>query len=190
LDKFRSVLEKRREVENGKINYFDLQWSRSEDVFTGEKIVAPYRSRFNCFGYTTKEWFCRSDCYVIYKPKSEIGLKYLSGLLNSKLYYFWLFANGKKKGNILELFSEPLEQIPIPLQALGARKKIESAVEKLISEQKKSDRSSTYLRILDDLNKQIYEIFGLTSKEIAYVESLYSRLAVETIEDEEEAESA
>jgi adenine-specific DNA-methyltransferase len=43
LKRFKPILLKRREVENGVIKFFQLQWPRTEDIFIGEKIVVPYR---------------------------------------------------------------------------------------------------------------------------------------------------
>jgi len=44
LCKFEDVLNQRREVVNGVISYFQLQWPRSIDIFTSPKIVVPQRS--------------------------------------------------------------------------------------------------------------------------------------------------
>lgn len=40
-------------------------------------------------------------------------MKYLTGLLNSKVIYFWLFFKGKKQGDQLQIDKEPLLQIPL-----------------------------------------------------------------------------
>ena len=59
-----------------------------------EELSKIYKS----FGYNNIEWFCRSDCYVITAKSNDIPLKALLGILNSKLYYLWLFYKGKRKG--------------------------------------------------------------------------------------------
>ncbi|GKT37974.1 N-6 DNA methylase, partial [Aduncisulcus paluster] len=41
LEKFRSVLESRREVKTGTRPWYALQWPRRPDVFEGKKIVVP-----------------------------------------------------------------------------------------------------------------------------------------------------
>ena len=87
LQRFRSILSGRREVANGRIRYFQLQWPRSEHIFTDEKIVVPYRAETNSFAYNSAEWFCRSDCYVLTKKSPAYDLRYFLALLNSKLYF-------------------------------------------------------------------------------------------------------
>jgi hypothetical protein len=50
------------------------------------------------------------------KPRDEMdrhSLKYLTGILNSKLMSFWLRDKGKTKGTATELFSTPVESISI-----------------------------------------------------------------------------
>jgi adenine-specific DNA-methyltransferase len=113
LEKFKSILADRREVEDRRIEYFQLQWPRTESIFTGAKIVVPYRSGSNSFAHDSSEWFCRSDGYVITQKSAVYDLKYLLALLNSRLYFQWLYHRGKRKGEMLELFQVPLSEIPI-----------------------------------------------------------------------------
>ena len=46
---------------------------------------------------------------------SRVNLKYLTGLLNSKLIEFWLKNKGKMQGANYQLDKEPLRQIPIAI---------------------------------------------------------------------------
>ena len=105
-------IEKKRWKES--IPWFALVRSRNEDIFTSEKIVSPQRSTTNTFGYSDSEWYGGSDIFYITKKHPEsINLKYLLGVLNSKLFYLWLYHKGKRKGEMLELIGTPLKEIPI-----------------------------------------------------------------------------
>jgi type I restriction-modification system DNA methylase subunit len=137
LKKFKSILSDRREVENGRIEYFQLQWPRTESIFTGEKIVVPYRSESNFFAYNCSEWFCRSDCYVITQKKAAFDLKYLLALLNSRLCFHWLYHRGKRKGEMLELFQVPLSGIPIKQTSKNDKEHFVSLVDKILASIKK-----------------------------------------------------
>ena len=46
-------------------------------------------------------------------PNKDYHIKYILGLLNSKLYYVWLYHKGKRKGETLGLYQKPLSEIPI-----------------------------------------------------------------------------
>lgn len=169
LQKFRAILRERREVENGTIKFFQLQWPRSEDIFTGKKIVIPYRSEENAFAYNDEEWFCRSDCYVITQKYPNYALAYLLALLNSKLYFQWLFHRGKRKGKMLEMMQIPLSEIPIkPLDTAGQQQFTALTDRILAAKQRDAEADTSALeRKIDEL---VYALYGLTPEEIQIVE--------------------
>lgn len=169
LNKFRNILVDRREVKNGRIKYFQLQWYRSEEIFSGEKIVVPYRSLRNTFSINNQEWFCRSDSYVI-SPKSEdVNLKYIIALLNSSLYYLWLYHKGKRKGEMLELFQVPLSEIPIQKIGLDEQKPFINLVDKILTIKKANPQANT-IALEAEIDQLLYKLYGLTKEEIAIVE--------------------
>lgn len=136
--------------------------------FLGEKIVAPQRSKTNTFGYNNIEWYASADVYFITATdKSKISLKSLTGLLNSKLIYFWLYHKGKKKGEVLELYQKPLSEIPLPnSKNWKALTKIEKLVDKIL----KKGRDESVESEIDDLT---YELYGIDKKEAKLIEDFY-----------------
>jgi adenine-specific DNA-methyltransferase len=107
LDKYTSVLKESSD------NAPYLHRPR-ENFFSKPKLCCPQRTIRNEFGISFNEWFAAQDVYFILEKNDDIKkLKRLSGFLNSKLAYFWFSLMGKKKGNALELFSEPLELFPL-----------------------------------------------------------------------------
>ncbi|MGM0501938.1 MAG: Eco57I restriction-modification methylase domain-containing protein [Bacillota bacterium] len=113
LTPVREVLEDRREVKAGRLLWWQLQWSRREEMFAGPKLVVPQRSKKNTFAYNEEDWYASADVYYITKAQEGLKLKYLLALLNSELYYLWLYYKGKKKGALLELYQRPLSKVPI-----------------------------------------------------------------------------
>lgn len=115
LLKYKSVLDKRRETANGLIEFFQLQWPRDEKMFSSEKIMVPYRSKDNIFGYCNVPWFFSTDCYAITLKKgyNRDQLFYTLAILNSKIYRIWFENRGKVKGDILEFMPTMLEETPI-----------------------------------------------------------------------------
>ena len=176
LDRYIHILKDRREVSNGRIKYFQLQWYRLEDIFIGEKIIVPYRSESNTFAYNDCEWFCRSDSYVLTLKEKELSLKYLLALLNSTLYYFWLYHRGKRKGEILELFQVPLSEIPIKVVLKNDQKQYVEIVDKILAITKKNDylenesNKKTVREYENTIDKLVYKLYDLTSEEIKMVE--------------------
>jgi len=175
LDKFREILKDRREVTLNRIKYYQLQWPRKENIFYEQKLVVPYRSDINSFAYNEVEWFCRSDCYVITKKK-DLNLKYLLAILNSKLYYIWLYFKGKRKGKILELFQTPLSEIPIKKLPQERQKPFIKLVDQILSITKEdnyldnSDKQAKVKRLEKEIDNLVYNLYELTPKEIKIIE--------------------
>jgi adenine-specific DNA-methyltransferase len=166
LNKYKMILIERREVKNKVIIWFQLQWPRYESIFNGRKIVAPQRSKTNTFGYNECEWYGASDIFFITTKNINYELKYILALLNSKLYFFWLWHKGKRKGNTLELIAKPLAEIPIKLATPKIQNEIISIIDKLLFSPKDT------LLYSKQLDKLIYEIYGITKEEQDIINSL------------------
>jgi hypothetical protein len=94
-----------------------LNRPRNQDIFMSPKIITPQRSLRNSFAYNSFDWYAAQDVYYILNDKNNREqLKSLLLILNSKLAYFWFYWMGKRKGNQLELFGEPLSYFPFPNQ--------------------------------------------------------------------------
>lgn len=115
LERFRPVLEARREVQLGRIPWYQLQWPREPEMFTAPKILLPQRARKGIAAYTHMPWFASADVYyILAKPGSPWTLEQLLPLLNSELYTQWWSHRGKRKGGLIELYYQPLISTPLP----------------------------------------------------------------------------
>ena len=177
FNKYKEPLEARSQMEHC-LDWWDLHQIRMKDkqksgeikkmLFDKEKIVIPYRSKSNTFGYSNREWYSGNDTYIITSQNnSPYSIKVLLGLLNSSIYYFWLYNKGKRKGDMLELFNTPLNQIPLPKTInKDTLKKIEARVNKIVSN---SEKVKTYFDSeLDDI---IFNIFNLSHQEASVVKN-------------------
>ena len=185
LEKFRDILERRREVVNQVIPWYSLHWPREQDMFEGPKIVCPQRSNLNTFGYNESSWYASADVYFITKSDTRFPLKVVLGLLNSKLYYYWLYNRGKRKGEMLELYQVPLSEIPLPDLSVLEAKKLTVLVDHCI---KLASEGKSVVQAEELLNKFVNEMFDLTPDEIRTIDSAYelaqSRRSVK-LDDEE-----
>jgi adenine-specific DNA-methyltransferase len=170
LKRFRRVIESRREVENGVIEWWQLQWPRVQDIFVGPKIVAPQRSGSNTFGYNDKPWFASADVYFITDPKADTDrLKAILSLLNSKLYFVWFYHKGKRKGEMLELYQTPLSETPIPFIDKTVQKSLVALVNSILAAKRK-DIDADVSEPEQEIDRIIYDLYELTSAEIELVE--------------------
>lgn len=171
LKDFRTIMIDKRQSLNEKIDqWFTLNRGTSHpEVFQREKIVCPQRSKANTFGYNNTEWYAASDVFYLTNPKSGYSLKYILGLLNSKLYYVWLYNRGKRKGESLELTATPLSEIPVKMADESIQTKVVNLVNKIQNKLKVNplaDITST----CDEIDKLVYQLYGLTFNEVLVVD--------------------
>lgn len=139
----------------------------------GEKLVTPYRCRVNRFAYTTQQVYGGGDLFFLL-PKSEqyprLSLKYLGAVLNSKLMYFWLWHQGKRKGDLLELYAQPLMEIPIRFPEEGEICRSEALVDEILA-CVKQNRSVEELE--EQLESLVHAAYGLTEEQSRQVCEFY-----------------
>ncbi|EAJ8316197.1 class I SAM-dependent DNA methyltransferase, partial [Campylobacter coli] len=112
LQKFRSIMNNRRENLNKRLDFYHLHWARDERFFeSGEKIVSVRKCIEPIFSYLNNEAYVMLSLNVI--KTQRINVKYLTAILNSKLVAFWLKHKGKMQGNNYQIDKEPLLNIPI-----------------------------------------------------------------------------
>ncbi|MCL2417301.1 MAG: Eco57I restriction-modification methylase domain-containing protein [Bacteroidales bacterium] len=171
LNKFKKILEKIREINRENLNdwCFLRRGASNPHIFNNPKIVAPQRNRKNTFGYNETEWYASADVYFITEPKPKYELKYILALLNSKLYYVWLYNKGKRKGETLELYQQPLSEIPIKLATKKEQSEIVDVVDKIISTKQANPQADT-TALEKQIGTLIYALYGLTQEEIEIIE--------------------
>lgn len=186
LKKFKPILDMRRGVNDETFPWWALYWPRKLEMFTGIKLLCPQRSTYNKFAYCDSEWFSSADVYYITSKTDKTPLKAILALLNSKLYFAWLYNRGKRKGEALELYQVPLSEIPIPEMTSLQIKTANELVELTLKAAKVGDLSSqeTLERELDSL---VYSIFALSPEQIEAIESFWnqkrSKLELEEADD-------
>jgi len=113
LEKFRPILENKRECREGKLPWFSLHWARDEKIFEEEKIVTPNRALQNTFGFGNTPLYAMSDVFFVTGRNQSEKLLYILALLNSALMDFWFSKTKKGKGETREYVGTPLSEIPI-----------------------------------------------------------------------------
>lgn len=129
--KLKAHLDKFTDIITSDNKPYGLHRSREEQFFQGEKVIALRK----CVGRPLFS-YSNFDCYVsqtfnIIKT-NRVDMKYLTGLLNSKLIKFWLKNRGKMQGNNYQLDKEPLVAIPIAVPSKEVQTKIATLVDYII----------------------------------------------------------
>jgi len=137
LDKYRPIMEERRENKSGSILYYNLHWPRDEKFFKkGGKIISLRKCpKRPIFSYTD------IDCYVMLSfnviKTNRLNHKYLTGLLNSDLMAFWLKYQGKMQGDLYQVDKAPLMDLPIIEPSEDIQNKVAELVTNIIETKQK-----------------------------------------------------
>ena len=153
-------------------NYYCLSYARDEDLFDGPKIVSPQRSFQNTFCYNDVPWYASADVYYITQIDPSVELKYVLALLNSKLYFVWLYCKGKRKGEMLELYQKPLSEIPIKVISPKEQKPFIALVDKILAAKKRDAEADTGT-LEREIDTLVYALYSLTPDEIALIEAAH-----------------
>lgn len=142
---------------------YGLHRARNENLFVGEKIVSlrksPGRPSFS---------FVDFDCYVsatfnVIKTQ-RIDLRFLCGILNSKLIAFWLYHRGKLQGDNFQVDREPIEGIPLVVGDSAVQARIIDAVSDIYAGRSAVEQSE------DKIDALTYELYGLDREDVELIE--------------------
>jgi adenine-specific DNA-methyltransferase len=154
--------DRKRLLSKNKIRWFDFSVYRNLDLFEGSilKIFCPYRSLYPRFSLDKEGHFGATDTYAVV-AKKEDDFYSLLGILNSCFVNFWSSEAGKRKGNMMEFFSDPLNNIPLP--SIKERKKIVGISRTIFNElrQEAYKNSEKILDYENELNRKIAEMYDL-----------------------------
>ena len=170
---FRNIMDKRRENINGKLDFFHLHWARDEKFFKqGEKILSVRKCIDSpIFSYTNNEAYVMLSINII--QTNRLNMKYLTGILNSKLVAFWLRYKGKMQGNNYQVDKEPLMNIPlvaIDSTNQNLSNEIIALVEQIL-ESKAIDSKSDTSELESQIDKLVYKLYNLNESEINIIEN-------------------
>ena len=153
--------DRKRLMDSGKIRWFDYSVYRNLESFqqTDDKIFVPYRSLIPRFGLDDNNSFGATDVYAII-PKHKSDLLFLLGLLNSDVIHFWYLEAGKRKGKMLEFFSDPLRRIPIPTAV--EKKMLTGQVEGLLKLLKNSNTNLKEIQQIEfSINREVANLYDV-----------------------------
>ena len=122
--------------------------------------------------------------YFITNPKPKVSLKFVLALLNSKLYFAWLYYKGKRKGEMMELYQKPLSEIPIKLITPQEQIPFVALVDKILEAKQRNIEADTSA-LEGKIDKLVYGLYGLKSAEITHVENALPKSRNRSIDNDD-----
>jgi hypothetical protein len=147
---------------------------------TGDSIIATI---------INDTYICRNNLHIILPGRSRLSLRYLLGLMNSRLTNFYYEALNPERGEALaEVKKKHVEQLPVRDIDFSAPRdvanhdRIVRLVESMLDLHKHlgSAKSNAETRVLQrqiaatdrEIDRLVYDLYGLTDEEVATVEKL------------------
>ncbi|PPJ63492.1 DUF7149 domain-containing protein [Cuspidothrix issatschenkoi] len=166
-----------RSRENNKMNtdlWYGYNYPKNLDKQTLSKIgIAQTVSDLQCFLDEDGKFFLNNVRVNGIKPinENEVNIKYLLGILNSKLANFYFKLIGKPKDNgFFEANKQFISPIPIRIADEEYQKNIESLVNQILNA-KKSDPNADTTALETEIDQMVYQLYNLTAEEIEIIES-------------------
>jgi len=112
LKRYKSKLDDRREVEEGKISWYSLQWPRDPQLFKNPKIVySNWGNDWQPYAVEDQGYYERRDITLLKPKKADVDLHRLTALLNSRLSEYWQSEKRSRTGYTTQ---GSLDEMPIP----------------------------------------------------------------------------
>jgi len=115
LEANRASLEERAAYKRGNCEWWQWTWPLHKEYLERNKLYCPYLATSNRFALDTKQRFLGlTDTTVLFDSGQAEDIRYILGLLNSRLLTFRFRFIGKlKSGGIIEYFENTVSKLPI-----------------------------------------------------------------------------
>jgi adenine-specific DNA-methyltransferase len=152
---------------------YGLHRPRESRFFDEPKIICKGMFSEPEFTYDDNKYYVGFSFSVIINKNSEFDLKYLLGLMNSKLGKYWFLKNGKRRGIGVDVGVLVFRKFPVPMVSKDKQKIIVELVDKILYNKaniaKLNDVSSyeskSVIRTIESLYKKIddevKDIYGI-----------------------------
>eukprot|EP00456_Euglypha_rotunda_P059215 TRINITY_DN493_c5_g1_i2.p1 TRINITY_DN493_c5_g1~~TRINITY_DN493_c5_g1_i2.p1 ORF type:complete len:618 (+),score=134.77 TRINITY_DN493_c5_g1_i2:594-2447(+) len=118
LERYRAVLERRREVRSGQIGWWHLHWPREERLFIEPRVLCLQMGHEPRFAFAEQPTYVGFSMNVIVANQasadSALSVAALTAILNSARAKRWFEANAKPRGAHLDISGTVLKQFPLP----------------------------------------------------------------------------
>jgi len=184
LERFRPILEARRETRLGRRAWWQLHWPRDAELWTAAKIIALQMSpRPAVVPALVPAYVPFSANVFVPAAGTAEHLYYLAALLNSRVLWKWHLHHAKRRGVGLEINGHALARAPIRRIdfANPADRRAHDRLVRLVGwmlalnqQVRAANDPSRLRRVLQSIDRQIdagvYRLYGLSAAEIALVE--------------------
>ncbi|MBC8147180.1 MAG: Eco57I restriction-modification methylase domain-containing protein, partial [Bacteroidetes bacterium] len=148
---------------------YGIHRARKQKYFDSPKLICKGMFKKPDFTYDDEKYYVGFSFTVMVEKDSNFLLKYILAILNSKISNYWFIYNGKKRGIGFDIGVTKFRQFPIVKTDLSNQQKLELIVDQIITAKKANPQADT-TALEQEIDKMVYELYGLTKEEIQIVE--------------------
>lgn len=166
LHQFKEELETR--CDRG-IHYYNLRACAYYNEFDKEKIIYIHTAKDHQFYYDTDGHYINNSCYMIVSSS-----KFLFCFLNSKLFKYYkrlkfvAYGDGQESGRCKLDYNK---MVTVPIKKDVNEEPFENLYNKIV-EAKKVNPSTDTSALESEIDRLVYQLYGLTDEEIAIIEKM------------------
>lgn len=150
----------------------EMSEKRKHEAEIDKIIIGGMNKELECY-FDNGEYLAGKSTTLVY---DYCDLKYIVAILNSKLitYYYALFYNSMSlAGGFFRIGAPQIKEIPIAYADEATVNKIEKMVDRIQNVINNDEQAAELLR--EEIDKEVYKIYGLTEKQIELVEKYFER---------------
>ena len=133
----------------------NFQQCAKEEFFRApEKLIYRFIAKYPVVAYDNKQCLCLNSANILIPQLDTISVKSVAALLNSTLYHYYYSL----KFSDIKVLKGNLQELPFP----KLTKKQDEGLSTLVTDIQSNSFSLAYQQQLD---KEVYSIFGITAKE-------------------------
>lgn len=133
-----------------------------------EKIIWGLTADKWAYTLDTEQHYLPSNAYIL--TSKTIPIRYILGLLNSKLLcYYFSFIGVMTAGGAYTLKAATIEALPIAIGSKEIQNLISLKVDSILKA-KRNNKQADVSSIEDEIDKLVYQLYGLTEDEINIIE--------------------
>jgi adenine-specific DNA-methyltransferase len=170
LERFRPILDERRETRQGRRAWWQLHWPRDESLWQASKLLAVQMAPRPAFAPALTPVYVPFSVNVfIPDAATREHLYYLAAVLNSRLLWKWFRHHAKQRGVGLEINGHVLARAPIhPIDftspaEVACHDRLVALVDAMLA-------SGSVEETDREIDQRVYELYGLTEAEIRDVQ--------------------
>ena len=148
--------------------YIDTEYA---DRFRNEMIILPRTVLFLQATLKEKDVVLLDRIYYL-TEKAVVSSKFVLGVINASITTYWFeyyYATTKVSGGYFDLNGTQIKSIPIPKATNEQQKQIAEVVDQILMEKKNNTNADTS-DLEYQIDKLVYELYGLTEEDIAVIE--------------------